>query len=356
MKRVKRANGQGGIDVVKRLSKPYRVRVTIFENGIKKRKVLGYYKTYKEAQRVLEEYILKPWDLDRETTTIKDVYKQFIKYKKQEEITEKTLKGYEYAFNRCEEIHNKKINDIHKVELKLFIETLKTKTGTKASTGTKKNTKILLNMLFEFAKDNNIISNNICNFDVKTKEHKEINIFTNEEINRLWDNISNYDYVDVILIMIYSGLRIEEITTLEKDNIDLINAVIKHGGKTSKGKNRVIPIHSKIYELIKNRCEATTTKYLLDNTKNKKIIMEKIKDKPLRTQYLREQFYKIMDHLGMEHKPHDTRKTTASVLAREGVKDNVITDIIGHTDIKTTNKYYIKNDIETLKNEIEKIN
>ena len=48
------------------------------------------------------------------------------------------------------------------------------------------------------------------------------------------------------LILAYTGLRINEFLDLEKEkNIDLVNGLIIGGGKTEKGTDRMISIHSK---------------------------------------------------------------------------------------------------------------
>lgn len=59
---MKRANGKGSISHYKQ-KKLYQVRVPVRENGITKRKSLGYYKTRKEAQKVLDEYNFNPYDI-----------------------------------------------------------------------------------------------------------------------------------------------------------------------------------------------------------------------------------------------------------------------------------------------------
>ena len=53
--------------------------------------------------------------------------------------------------------------------------------------------------------------------------------------------------------MIYSGFRIGELLELETKNIDLINMTMTGGLKTEAGKNRLVPIHPKIFPLIEKR-------------------------------------------------------------------------------------------------------
>lgn len=111
-------------------------------------------------------------------------------------------------------------------------------------------------------------------------------------------------------------------------------------------------------ELIQKRYSDSNTDYLIDN-RNWVIKKRGEENKPLRKNYLREKFYEVMEALGMSHKPHDTRRTFATILSKLGASESVIIDLMGHSSFKTTEKHYIQNDIETLKEaigQIEKIN
>ena len=63
--------------------------------------------------------------------------------------------------------------------------------------------------------------------------------------------------------MIYSGFRIGELLDIKLENIDLINRTITGGIKTDAEKNRLVPIHGKIFDFIKNRIEDNTSGYLI---------------------------------------------------------------------------------------------
>ena len=57
----------------------------------------------------------------------------------------------------------------------------------------------------------------------------------------------------------------------------------------------------------------------------------------------------------MKHRPHDTRKTLATLMRKNDINDSIILDIMGHTKIDTTRRYYIKNDFKTLKSNMERL-
>lgn len=160
--------------------------------------------------------------------------------------------------------------------------------------------------------------------------------------------------VDYILIMIYTGMRIGELAGLKKENVDLLQGFINGGNKTEKGKHRQIPIHKDIFQLIKGLYEKSPTDYLLYN--QNWIFKKKEKEnKPLRINFFREHFYKTLESLGMSHKPHDCRKTLSTLMSRQQLTTTAITDILGHENIETTNKFYIKTDKENLKAEMNNI-
>ena len=57
----------------------------------------------------------------------------------------------------------------------------------------------------------------------------------------------------------------------------------------------------------------------------------------------RKRLYAICDKLGIERiSPHKLRKTYASRLFGAGVDERIICSQMGHTDIRTTKQYYIK--------------
>ena len=56
-----------------------------------------------------------------------------------------------------------------------------------------------------------------------------------------------------ILFAIYSGFRPIEMTMIKTKDIYLDKGYIIGGTKTAAGKNRVVPIHSKIKKIVENR-------------------------------------------------------------------------------------------------------
>ncbi|RRD39294.1 site-specific integrase [Leptotrichia sp. OH3620_COT-345] len=349
---IKNKNGSGSIIKIKnkKLRKPYLVRVTVGfdKNGKQDRKSLGYYETKKEAIKVLEEYLFNPYDIDGSNVTFQELFEYFLKMKKGS-VSDKTYNSYYFKFNHCKPLHYLLIKDIRTPQLQELVNKIN------LSSGSKIEIKRFLVMVFEYAVQMEYIPLNRAK-PIKIGTHKPVkqkSIFTIEEIKRLWENSDLYNS-KMVLFMIYTGLRIGEMANLKKRNVDLINGVIKNmGNKTEKSKNRIIPLHNDILKITKEILEQSSNDYFIC-IKHKRPT-EKHKNTPNSVQTIRVHFLKLMESLGMSHVPHDTRGTLASILEKNNISETIITDLMGHTDIKTTQDYYIQNDIETIKNSINKI-
>ena len=272
--RTKKGNGRGSITKTKK-NKPYWVRVT--DSVTKKRVSLGLYKTKKEAQQKLDEYLFNPYNLETHTMTFEEIFNLF-KEAQEKNVAKATFKSYVNSYKRCKPLYNLIFRDIKTPQLQSLINDLNCSKGTKSITK-------------KYAIEMEILATNRAEHIKLPKEskHKEINIFTGYDIKKLWDNIK-IDWVKYILIMIYTGMRIEETVELKKENVDLQEEFIHGGNKTRKGKNRSIPIHKDIVEIIKELYENSPTDYLIYNDKwifRKK----KNENKPLRKNYFREKFY-----------------------------------------------------------------
>ena len=123
--------------------------------------------------------------------------------------------------------------------------------------------------------------------------------FTESELALLWQH-KDLPFVDTILIYCYSGFRINELAKMPLDDIDLENRTFTDGLKTKYSRGRTIPIHSKIYELVKNRYDRHFVSLIYhDGTRNiSEIKYRKHFDKASKICEITE-----------KHTPHDCRHT-----------------------------------------------
>ena len=257
-KNYRTANGDGSITKVKNNKKnPYRVRVTDIKTG--KRESLGYFESKAKAREILRTYLYNPYDLQFRTITFKVLFELF-KENKKDVVAKATFKSYINSYKRCKPLYNLIFKDISTPQMQNMINKLD------CSVATKNITKGFLTTLYNYARELDVLEKNRAEFIQLPKEtsKKEKNIFTIPEIKNLWKNKDTI-WVEYVLIMIYTGMRIGELVELKKENIDLLEGFIYGGNKTEKGKNRCIPIHKDILELVTTLYKSSPTNYLLYN-------------------------------------------------------------------------------------------
>jgi len=357
-------NGFGRIAKIsnQNLRNPYRAMVTVgkTEDGKLKSKILkpkGYFKTYNEAYAALIEYNKNPYNLS-EDTTIEELYEKWFEQYSKESRSDGTVKNIKTAWNYCSGIKSIRVSEIRIRHIKdcIYNGTYK---GHEASSNIKLRIKSLLSMMLDYAIEYELIDRNYArafklngNVQEELKEVKQDHkAFTKEELDLLWNSL-DMPYVDVMLIQCYSGWRPQELGLIEISNVDLKNRSIVSGMKTDAGKDRLVPIHPKIYPLVLMRyknAERLGSKYLLNCTDTKSLKMTYYK--------YRTRFNDVVNQLGLdpEHRPHDGRKTFVTLAKKYKVDEYAIKYIAGHSINDITERVYTERDLSWLHDEIKKI-
>lgn len=301
---------------------------------------IGYYETREQAMQALALYNANPYSIETSKLTFKEVYEKYkeVKFNK---ISQSNINGYNLGFKYAKSLHDKTFIEIKTIHLQKAIDTCK------LSHGSKRKIKVLFNQLYKFAMQNDIIQKDYSAYIELKKDDKESSRkpFSQEEINRLFELEREIEFIDTILIMIYTGMRIGELLLIETKDIDIPNRIMKGGIKTEAGKNRAIPLNKKIIPFIEKRLNKNN-KYLIVNAKGGKMKYDN---------YYKERFIPIMEQLGMKHKPHDCRHTFATLMSNSEANEVSIRKIIGHSSYITTEKIYTHKDIEELKKAIDLI-
>lgn len=342
---MKMPNGFGSVHKLSgKRRNPWRVRITRgwTDDGKQLFDTLGYYHTREEAITALANYNENPYDINADNITFEEVYKKWSE-EHFEKIVPSAVRTWKSAYNYCKPLYSMHFKDIRANHLEGTIKN--------ANTGqcTKQRMKSLFNLMYKWALKNDIVIKNyaqLCDPVPKGKKVIQRLPFTDEEIQQLWDDIS-FPFVDMILIDIYSGWRPQELATLKTKDINLDEKYFVGGLKTDAGKNRIVPIHSKIKDLVLNRYNINNEYLFNDENGQQGTIMTYDK--------YRGRFTKIMKKLKMEHKPHDARHTFITKAKLANVDEYALKLIAGHSISDVTEKVYTHRDIENLKTEIEKI-
>ena len=316
------------------------------EKTKQKYKTIGYFATRQEALTALANYNENPYDLDTNFMTFADVYEKWSN-EYFETITPSAVRTVKSAYNYCEPLHKMRMRDIRVNHLEQVIK------AAKVGNSTKGRMKSLFNLMYRYAMKHEIVDKDyaaLCN-PVKREPAKIKRIpFSQDEISTLWNNV-DFPFVNMVLIGIYTGFRPQELAILKIADIDFDNKTIKGGLKTDAGRNRLVPIHPLILDLVKktyNKALELNSEYLF-NDENGQQGTYMTYDK------YRGRWNKIMTRLNMDHKPHDTRHTFITKAKESNMNEYVIKLIVGHAVRDITEKVYTHRTIEELHMEIEKI-
>lgn len=185
-------------------------------NGVQIYKVLGYFPTKLEAQAELVKYKQTNYNIDQRKLTFSQIYQDWSD-SHFKDITEGSVRGYKTAYNHCKNLYNIRFADIRAVHLQRVID------NDCETYSIRKQVKVLFNVLYKYAYDNDIVEkkyNESVNIGKAVTVHEK-QIFTDEEIKILWDNVNKIDGVDTILILNYTGLRVSEFLEIENENVHL---------------------------------------------------------------------------------------------------------------------------------------
>ena len=284
---------------------------------------VGYYPTRKDA---LEALAKAPENLTRkEDPTFGEVYDLW----KADKYGEELPRSYKAPEKYLDPIRHKTIRSFRAVDIETFIN------DDRIPRTIKHFVKTMLNQVFDYAMRHDIIEKNYCRIakpkiDASAKAEKRV--FTADEVKKVW-MLDQSEKRDMVLILLYTGMRINECLGLTADMVNLTELTIRTGSKTEAGRNRIIPIHSAIKPVIEFRMSQTKGKFFHYSL-------------TIAGKYMRATF---------GHSPHETRHTWATQAMECGMNEEARKRILGHASEGVTNKVYTHLDIEFLRKEMEKL-
>ena len=345
---MKNPNGAGSVYKLSgKRRKPWNVVITIGydENGKQLRKSCGTFATKKEALVKLSDYIINS-DIYKQSKTLSNVIKERSSVKK---VGEKTAYFYSLCSDKMiKELKDKDISKYTFNELQNYINKIK---ATKMVTDR-------IVAIFEYAFQQKYISKNIAlglKPYVDKKRSVERHEFTDKEIEKTFDYIIEHKgdvgRDELILkgaistiILIYTGLRVDEFVSLKTKDVNLDNGFLKVSKSKTKNGLRIIPIKEKIKPLLLMLHKNPNSEYYIsdDSTSEQQVTTASIR---LRMKRFSKKY------LDVEHNPHDARHTFASKLDRIGVSSFMMQKLLGHSNPNVTQTYVHKT-LDELQNTI----
>lgn len=157
--------------------------------------------------------------------------------------------------------------------------------------------------------------------------------FTEEQLQSILKRIEEHWLRNVVLFAARTGVRIGELVNIEWTDVDFDNAEISIRNKkdftTKSKKERTIPFKDEVFGVLTGI--SRTGNYVFESRCGGRKSSARISK--LFTKYLREAGY------GKEFIFHSLRHTFASHLVQKGVSLYIVSKLLGHSNIKTTEVY-----------------
>lgn len=347
-------NGYGSvIKLSGKRRKPYAVRITSgrkkSEKGfIQTYKYLEYFDDPKKALAYLADYnkgkLLPEHQSYTDMPTFMQVYDEWLNFKKnlKKPPSASTLRNYGIAYRRYEPLHQRKFATIRTKDIQDIANTLVDKSDSTVTMA-----KTVLSQMFEYGIKNDYCEKNyaeLVTWEYTNPEEKMHTPFSEDEINQLWNN-QNEPFADIMLMMIYTGMRASEFISIERKNVHIKEQYLVGGMKTEAGTDRTIPIHDSILPFFR-RYYNQGNRYLTTTLSGKKLSY---------TNFITNYWKPAVKRLKLNHIPHDTRHTFITLADRYCVSDLCIKLIAGHAVSDITKGTYTHKSTEELLAEINKI-
>lgn len=254
------------------------------------------------------------------------------------EIGSQGQAAYETAYKMMAVLHDRKFRDIKAADFQQAIDPHMHKSHSAVS-----KYKQLLTQMSQWAIREEIITTNLAAF-VKLPENvkKEKEIFTEEDIQKLEQDGS--ETARIVLMMIYTGMRIGELFTLPADSYH--ETYVVGGEKTEAGRNRIIPIRTEGQKHFR---------YFAERADQNGLLISGYSGDKVQENFRKRCYYPLLEKLGIPKKtPHACRHTFASWAVKEGVSPEVLQKVLGHAKYTTTADIYVHADIDQLVDAIVK--
>ena len=352
-KRGKRRRPNGSGTVVKlsgNRKKPYQVRVNtrLDDRGYPTFDILGTYEDKVQADISLAKYNENPYDVNLRNLTFTEVYERWYQRRFKRHPDEKVAKNQrsssEYtaraAYKKCTPLHTQIYSTLRTKDMQDIAD------ADSLSHSMSEHVVVLLRHLGRYALETDISQKDYASFVSVTKEEDDEHgiPFTRTDLEALWKN-RTLPFVDTVLIYCYSGWRINELARMPLQDIDLQEKTFFGGMKTEAGRNRTVPIHSSIFNMVEKRYCLQFQSLIYHNGK-----------RDIRESDYRKCFDNALKGCGImqKHTPHDCRHTFNSMLDSAGVRKSTILKLMGHAG-DLNEKIYTHKTIHELREAVESI-
>lgn len=279
---------------------------------------------------------------------IQYVLTKYVLYLKKKQLSDKTVKTYGYSVKRLCEVFGKSFTEYTEDDLTYYLMVYLVKQGNADTT--RANEQRFLRSFFNFLYTNNYIKENpMAEIALIKVAKKDTVALTESEIVRLRDvahkeGKNKTIYLALTDFLLSTGLRVGELCNLNKSDVNFETREVKvFSTKTNTYRtvylNDMASLHLKDY--LNNRTDDNSALFVnkYGNNRISRDVCENI--------------LHDIEHKAKINKPltvHMFRRTFATKLCERGMDITYVSDLLGHSRIDTSRKYYIKCDKRNQKN------
>jgi integrase/recombinase XerD len=198
----------------------------------------------------------------------------------------------------------------------------------------------IIRSLFAFAIDNNYAETNPAEqiAQLRLTGKARANAFSDEEMVKVWATVDPH-WVDPLKFISHTGLRKAELIHLRWESVDLtpgmeqITVECYDDFETKTGESRPIPLNAEAVEIIKRQ-----------KGKNAELVFTSKEGHRIHPDKIYHAMKDALEILGLKGDVHKLRHTFCSNLGLKNIDGTTITELMGHSDPKTTQIYLHTND------------
>ncbi len=286
-------------------------------------------------------------------------------------LRRETIRGYEQVFSIFESLMPEisKPEEISMQVMTAFFERLETRTrivgrgekrvGVKISTVATYWSK--LNSFFEWLKSSKYLEDNpLSSMSKPHPEYNDKRALEASEVTKIVTAVSTHSPnqflfkrdLSMLFLLLYYGLRKTELISLRVVDIDLEKRTLRVRAETSKSpKDREMPMGRaslmQIKEYLAERKKrGYKTEYLIASGNN---------DKGLSGDGLKHWVKRLNKSSGVKFHLHQFRHSFACSLGKQGTSAVVIQKLMGHTDLRMTQRYLRSMGVEDLRGDMDRL-
>lgn len=327
--------------------------------GKKIRKRKGNFKSKKEAleneRKIINEYsIYDKNSKGQGLATLDQVYLSFFETNKNKKSS--TLKAYRANYKNIQRYFDTSLS-LNNVTVSMLNDFKNKVVNSEFSIVTKKKILILMQQLYKYAYNLEIIDNNLfnrigCKFEVSYQdriENETIKVWSIAQFDTFLKTFGNDDifYITLFTLLFDTGMRINECLSLTWNDIDFENNTINI--------HRQYDVNKKAF----NSLKTVKSKRIVNYTDHDKTLLIQLKNAVFsHSTYKGDYFlfggrvprvystvhWMFNNHLNMCDNPaitiHDLRHSHASILFAQGFDITYISKRLGHSNIGTTMNIY----------------